>query len=142
QEYKGLKDAANAAKQAVADVGAASKTADAAAAQATQGFKVTGAAVREVGRGVQDFATGGVLGLSNNLGTLAQALGLGAGVAGAAEILGGILYLITPAVKAFFGSYEPKIVETFKDRVAELNAHIKELEDKKIKLAADWTEID
>lgn len=59
---------------------------------------VSSRAMLELGRGVQDFAAGGLLGITNNVEGLATSLGLGAGVAGTATLAVVGLQLLTPVL--------------------------------------------
>jgi hypothetical protein len=64
-------------------------------------------ALLQLGRGVQDFSAAGILGITNNVEGLAQALGLGAGIAGTATLAVVGLQLLTPVLK--------KLSESFSD---------------------------
>lgn len=106
--------------------------------RASSGMAGVGQAVMQSSRAIQDFAQGGIGGVLNNIEGLAFALGGGAGLAGALTIAGVAIYAFGGKIKELLGE---KTLEVFASRTEELNAKIKELEGKDVKVAIDWTEI-
>lgn len=71
-----------------------------------------GQSLLQGGRAIQDFAQGGIGGILNNIEGVAAALGLGAGVAGAATVAGVAIALAGPPILNFFkslGTSEPEL---------------------------------
>lgn len=93
----------------------------------------------QLGRGVQDFQAAGLNGIINNVEGLTTALGMGTGLAGVLTIAATAVMAFGPALKAAFGAEE---FRQFADRVEELKGRVKDLEDKKIKFAVDFGELD
>ena len=122
-----------------------------------RGIDEAGASPRNAGRGiqefgwiVQDFVGGGgmdnlalgVRAISNNLDRMALALGFGTGVAGAGAGPATPFPMGAPAVQEFWRSLGPQKIGKGTPPRAEMEAKIKEIEDKKIHLAVDQTELE
>lgn len=96
----------------------------------------------QTGRIVQDFAQGGIGGIINNLEGFAMALGLGAGVGGAAQLAGVAVLLLKDRIADLWRAISAGDVKPFADQITVLSERVKELQDKPIKLAVDTFELD
>jgi hypothetical protein len=94
------------------------------------------------GRIVQDFAQGGVAGILNNIEGATQALGLGPGLAGVLTMVGVAAFIAKPHLEALWKALNPNAIEPFVDELTKLNGRIKDLEEKKVKVAVDILELD
>jgi hypothetical protein len=98
-----------------------------------QGF---GMAMLQASRGIQDFQAAGIMGMVNNIEGLSMALGLGAGLSGVATLAFVALQVLLP----MFRNMGDDAAEAT-DEIEKLNAQIKEMEKKPIKLEADYEAI-
>jgi hypothetical protein len=113
---------------------------DAASKKASGGMAGLGQSALQAGRGVQDFAQGGIGGVLNNIEGFVQAIGLGPGAAGVLTILGVTALLVKPQIEAFFSSFGK--AKEAEDSVEGLKKRIKELEDNPSRVAIETRELD
>jgi hypothetical protein len=100
-----------------------------------------GQTMLQSGRFIQDFAQGGVGGVLNNIEGLVSALGMGPGLAGALTVVGVAAALAGPHIVNFIKSFDTEQIDIFKTALVKIQDHIKEIEDKKIKVGADLSEL-
>jgi hypothetical protein len=107
-------------------------------------------AILEISRGFEDFTTGGFVGVLNNIPGTIQGIGQAANLTGVevAALTGGVSLFAATVFLAYqnwdkiekaFGS---TVIETTLNRVNLLKESLKELEDKKVKTAIDYSDID
>lgn len=144
QTTEGLK-----AQQAAAD-GAAEAVDTVSEATKKSGINASGAArgVLELSRGIEDFVTGGPLGILNNIPGIFSGIGSAAGLSSTAVagLTAGVSLLATAAFVTWknWGAISEAIglTEKAKESVDSLKAKVEELNKKPIKLAADYKELD
>lgn len=112
---------------------------DAAQDKTAKGSKFSAQSILELSRAFQDFSSGGLLGISNNIEGLSRSLGAGAAGAGIATGLFLAVQLLTPAVKSFWSALtegankvpEAKDkMEALSDALARQRKRLEELKDK------------
>lgn len=108
--------------------------------RARSGMQGFGQTALQTGRIVQDFTQGGVGGILNNIEGIAQALGGGAGLAGALTIVGTAAFIAKPYLLSLFEG-GGKTVDPLLSDIERCKARIKELSDKPIKLSVERAEI-
>jgi hypothetical protein len=108
------------------------------------GMAGAGLATMETGRIIQDIAQGGIGGALNNIERLTMSLGGGPGLAGVLTGVGVALFLLKPHLTeiahalGLVGSEADKAA----DEVGRMEARVKELTDKPVKVAVDLNEMD
>lgn len=99
----------------------------------------------EAGRIFQDVYQGGLGGGLNNIERVTASLGLGGGMAGALTTLGVLLFAFQDQIKdsaKALGLFASEAEDRSLPILDRLQARIKELEDKKVKLSVDSAELD
>jgi len=128
QGQKGLVDLAEKADQAAKQLDKASVASE----KLTRASGGSGQSMLQLGRVIQDFTQGGLGGILNNLEGMATALGLGAGIAGAATVAGVAFFVAKPYIVAFFDSLGEGSdkAKPLKDRLEEVGKALETLANK------------
>ena len=146
-----LRDATNATKDNAAATSSLTAAAGNAGAATTDMGKRSGAAARgvlELSRGVEDFTTGGPIGILNNIPGMFQSLGTAAGMSatGIAAATAGVSLFATFAYTVY--QNRDKITEAIsgitkvaEDKVGELEKKIEELGNKPLRITTDLTDL-
>lgn len=93
--------------------------------KATKSTGNLGYGLLTAGRGIQDFAQGGVGGILNNIEAMTTSLGLGAGMAGALTAVGVALFVLKKPLQEFFAMLQGSPTKTEAQAMKELeeNTH-------------------
>lgn len=110
--------------------------------KAKSGMAGFGQSALQTGRVVQDFVQGGIGGILNNIEGLSQALGGGPGLAGVLTIVGVAAFIAAPHIQKFLDSLSSDEPKTFAEEMGKIEERIKELTNKKHKIAVDYEDLE
>lgn len=110
--------------------------------KAKSGMAGFGQSALQTGRVVQDFVQGGIGGILNNIEGLSQALGGGPGLAGVMTIVGVAAFIAMPHIQKFLDSLSSDEPKTFAEEMGKIEERIKELTNKKHKIAVDYEDLE
>lgn len=144
KDIDAAKDAAGRLKDKLEEVAPSADKAAAAADKLAKGGGNSAQSMMQLGRVVQDFQGGGILGITNNMEGMAMALGLGPGIAGVATLAAVALAALNPQIKALIanlaGSHTKTEAEAMKEleenthRTAEETARLNKFKEREAEL--------
>ncbi len=111
---------------AIKDLGAQVKNVERTMGAAGAG-KDRGRGLLIFGQGVQDFEAAGMRGITNQIDQFAQALGVGAGLAGVLTIAGVAIQVFLPQIQALIASFQGDKLTGFVGHLETISARVKEL---------------